>query len=77
MRHVLKVGLRYVTATPGQSALLIVGVAVGVFVFIFMSALIGGLAVYLVRQTLDDIARRGQGPSWTRDRLRARSRGPS
>lgn len=56
MRHVLKVGLRYVTATPGQSALLIVGVAVGVFVFIFMSALIGGLAVYLVRQTLGDIA---------------------
>lgn len=56
MRHVLKVGLRYVTATPGQSALLVAGVAVGVFVFIFMSALIGGLAVYLVRQTLGDVA---------------------
>ncbi len=56
MRHVLKVGLRYVTSAPGQSALLVTGVAVGVFVFIFMSALIGGLAEYLIRQTLGDIA---------------------
>jgi lipoprotein-releasing system permease protein len=53
---VLKVAFRYLSANKGQTALLISGVAVGVFVFVFMSALIGGLAVFLVQRTVGDIS---------------------
>jgi lipoprotein-releasing system permease protein len=56
MSYALKIALRYLTATKSQTGLLIAGVAVGVFVFIFMSALIGGLAVFLVQRTVGDIA---------------------
>ncbi|WP_108396989.1 ABC transporter permease [Devosia submarina] len=56
MLYGLKIALRYLTANKGQTGLLIAGVAVGVFVFIFMSALIGGLAVFLVQRTVGDIA---------------------
>lgn len=56
MPFVLKVAFRYLTANKGQTALLISGVAVGVFVFVFMSALIGGLAVFLVQRTVGDIS---------------------
>jgi lipoprotein-releasing system permease protein len=54
--YAFKIALRYLTATKAQTGLLIAGVAVGVFVFIFMSALIGGLAVFLVQRTVGDIA---------------------
>jgi lipoprotein-releasing system permease protein len=56
MPFVLKVAFRYLTANKSQTALLITGVAVGVFVFVFMSALIGGLAVFLVQRTVGDIS---------------------
>ena len=56
MLYGLKIALRYLTASMAQTSLLIAGVAVGVFVFIFMSALIGGLAVFLVQRTVGDIA---------------------
>jgi lipoprotein-releasing system permease protein len=56
MPYGLKIALRYLTASKGQTGLLIAGVAVGVFVFIFMSALIGGLAVFLVQRTVGDIS---------------------
>jgi lipoprotein-releasing system permease protein len=51
-----KVALRYLTANKAQTALLVSGVAVGVFVFVFMSALIGGLAVFLVQRTVGDVS---------------------
>ena len=56
MLYGLKIAMRYLTANKAQTGLLIAGVAVGVFVFIFMSALIGGLAVFLVQRTVGDIA---------------------
>lgn len=56
MLYQVKIGWRYLTSNPTQSGLLVLGVAVGVFVFVFMSALIGGLAVYLVDQTVGDIS---------------------
>lgn len=56
MLYALKIAWRYLTASLVQTGLLIVGVAVGVFVFIFMSALIGGLAEYLVDRTIGNIA---------------------
>ncbi|KKB78203.1 hypothetical protein VW35_11085 [Devosia soli] len=56
MLYGLKIAFRYLTANKTQTGLLIAGVAVGVFVFIFMSALIGGLAVFLVQRTVGDIA---------------------
>lgn len=56
MPYGLKIALRYLTAGKSQTALLTLGVAVGVFVFIFISALIGGLGVYLVQRTVGDIA---------------------
>jgi lipoprotein-releasing system permease protein len=55
MLYQIKIGWRYLTSNLLQSGLLVLGVAVGVFVFVFMSALIGGLAVYLVDQTVGDI----------------------
>ena len=51
-----KIGWRYLTSNLLQTGLLVLGVAVGVFVFVFMSALIGGLGVYLVDQTVGDVA---------------------
>lgn len=56
MQYGFKIAMRYLTASKAQTGLLIAGVAVGVFVFIFMSALIGGLAVFLVQRTVGDIA---------------------
>jgi len=53
MLYQLKIGWRYLTSNLLQTGLLVLGVAVGVFVF--MSALIGGLAVYLVDQTVGDV----------------------
>lgn len=55
MLYRIKIGWRYLTSSPLQTGLLVLGVALGVFVFVFMSALIGGLAVYLVDQTVGDV----------------------
>ena len=56
MRYALKISWRHLSAAWGQTALLVSGVAVGVFVFVFMSALIGGLGRYLVLRTVGDIS---------------------
>lgn len=55
MRYALKIAVRRLTSSPGQSALLIAGVALGVTIFIFMSALIGGLASLLIQRTVGNI----------------------
>lgn len=56
MLYALKIAGRYLTASKAQTALLAVGVALGVFIFIFMSALIGGLAEYIMQRTAGDIS---------------------
>lgn len=56
MPYGLKIALRYLTAGKAQTGLLVAGVAVGVFVFVFISALIGGLGLFLVQRTVGDIA---------------------
>lgn len=56
MLYSIKIAIRYLTATRGQSLVLVLGVAVGVYVFVFMSALIGGLAVLLIDRTVGSIA---------------------
>ncbi|MCD2175759.1 ABC transporter permease [Rhizobium sp. C4] len=56
MLYALKIASRYMTSNKAQSALLIFGVAVGVFIFIFMSALIGGLADYILSRTAGDLS---------------------
>ena len=56
MRYAAKLALRHLLATPGQTLLLMLGVAVGVSVFVFMSALIGGLATLLTERTVGNIA---------------------
>jgi lipoprotein-releasing system permease protein len=56
MIYALKIATRYLTASKGQTALLVFGVAVGVFIFIFMSALIGGLAQFMVARIVGDMA---------------------
>ncbi len=56
MLYALKIATRYLTAGKAQTALLVLGVAVGVFIFIFMSALIGGLAEFILSRTVGDIS---------------------
>lgn len=56
MLYGLKIAMRYLTASKAQTALLVSGVAVGVFIFIFMSALIGGLAEFILSRTVGDIS---------------------
>ena len=56
MRYGLKIALRYLTSNRAQTGLLVLGVAVAVFIFIFMSALIGGLADLMVSRTLGSLA---------------------
>jgi len=56
MRYAAKIAIRHLMSTPGQTALLMLGVALGVSVFIFMSALIGGLATLLTQRTVGSIA---------------------
>lgn len=56
MLYSIKIATRYLTANRAQSLLLVLGVAVGVYVFVFMSALIGGLAVLLIDRTVGSIA---------------------
>ncbi|MVZ96091.1 ABC transporter permease [Sphingorhabdus sp. IMCC26285] len=52
----LRVAFRYLTANRVQSGLLIGGVALSVIVFVFMTALIRGLALFLTVQTTGQIA---------------------
>ncbi len=54
-RYAVKLATRHLLAHPGQTALLMAGVALGVSVFIFMSALIGGLATLLTLRTVGSI----------------------
>jgi lipoprotein-releasing system permease protein len=56
MLYALKIATRYLLSSKAQSALLVFGVALGVFIFIFMSALIGGLAEYILDNTVGDIS---------------------
>jgi lipoprotein-releasing system permease protein len=56
MLYALKIATRYLTANRAQTALLVFGVAVGVFIFIFMSALIGGLAEFILSRTVGDLS---------------------
>src|SRR5690606_16545090 len=56
MLYAAKLALRHLMSTPGQSILLVLGVAVGVSVFVFMSALIGGLATLLTARTVGNIS---------------------
>jgi lipoprotein-releasing system permease protein len=56
MLYAFKIAARYLTAAKAQTALLIFGVAIGVFIFIFMSALIGGLAELILSRTAGDMA---------------------
>ena len=56
MRYAVKIALRHLMSTPGQTALLMLGVAIGVSVFVFMSALIGGLATLLTQRTVGNIS---------------------
>lgn len=55
MLYAAKIAIRHLLSTPGQTALLMMGVACGVGVFIFMSALIGGLATLLTERTVGNI----------------------
>lgn len=55
MRYAAKLAVRHLLSTPGQTALLMLGVAFGVGVFVFMSALIGGLASLLIQRTVGNI----------------------
>jgi lipoprotein-releasing system permease protein len=56
MLYALKIATRYLTASKAQTALLVFGVAMGVFIFIFMSALIGGLAEFILARTAGDMS---------------------
>ncbi|WP_297799400.1 ABC transporter permease [uncultured Brevundimonas sp.] len=52
----LKVARRYLLSNPSQTLLLIAGVALGVTVFVFITALIAGLEVRLTEQVTGDSA---------------------
>ena len=53
--YAVKLAIRHLISHPWQSALLVSGVALGVAVFNFMSALIGGLAKLLTLRTVGSI----------------------
>ena len=53
--YAVKLAIRHLLSHPGQTALLMAGVALGVGVFVFMSALIGGLATLLTLRTVGSI----------------------
>ncbi|MBN8829216.1 MAG: ABC transporter permease [Sphingomonadales bacterium] len=53
--YAVKLAIRHLLSHPGQTSLLMAGVALGVSVFIFMSALIGGLATLLTLRTVGSI----------------------
>lgn len=53
--YAVKLAIRHLLSHPWQTALLMTGVGLGVSVFIFMSALIGGLATLLTLRTVGSI----------------------
>jgi len=53
--YAVKLAIRHLLSHPAQTVLLVSGVALGVSVFIFMSALIGGLATLLTLRTVGNI----------------------
>lgn len=53
--YAFKLAARHLLSHRGQTALLVTGVALGVSVFVFMSALIGGLAELLTARTVGSI----------------------
>lgn len=53
--YAAKLAIRHLLSHPWQTALLMAGVALGVGIFIFMSALIGGLATLLTLRTVGSI----------------------
>ncbi|MGB3847374.1 MAG: ABC transporter permease [Sphingopyxis sp.] len=53
--YAFKLAVRHLLSHRGQTALLVTGVALGVSVFVFMSALIGGLAELLTARTIGSI----------------------
>lgn len=56
MPFVILVAWRYLTSNLGQTLLLVLGVALSVVIFVFMTALIAGLATYLTAETTSRIA---------------------
>lgn len=56
MNFAAKVAWRYLSSNRTQTALLLGGVAIGVLVFVFITALIGGLRLFLIQQTTGNIA---------------------
>lgn len=56
MNFAVKVAWRYLNSNQMQTMLLLGGVAIGVMVFVFMTALMGGLRVYMIQQTAGNIA---------------------
>jgi lipoprotein-releasing system permease protein len=56
MRFAFKVALRYLGSNPLQTSLLLLGVALAVVAFVFITALIRGLAIFLVAQTTGQIS---------------------
>ena len=56
MLYALKIAARYLLSSKAQTALLLLGVALGVFIFIFMSALIGGLANFILQSIAGDLS---------------------
>ncbi|HEY4546802.1 MAG TPA: ABC transporter permease, partial [Pedomonas sp.] len=53
--YAIKLAIRHLLSHPGQTGLLMAGVALGGGVFVFMSALIGGLATLLTLRTVGSI----------------------
>ena len=56
MRFAVKVALRYLGSNPLQSGLLLLGVALAVVAFVFITSLILGLALFLIAQTTGQIS---------------------
>lgn len=75
------VARRYLASNPAQTALLLAGVALGVTVFVFITALIEGLEVRLTEQVTSNSAHVSLEPDTRRGRVLAspgvRSEGPS
>ena len=55
MPFAVKVAWRYLLSSRLQTALLLSGVAIGVIAVVFITALLGGLKIYLIRQTTENI----------------------
>jgi lipoprotein-releasing system permease protein len=56
MRFAIKVAWRYLLSSRLQTGLLLSGVAIGVIAVIFITALLGGLRSFLIKQTTENIA---------------------